>query len=85
MFKSVKTLVDWNFSTMRSTCLSSYQLDSNLLYASFLITILFNVYTIERIYAINTKSLSSSCNGEELIFLRTGSIISTKKSTVQQW
>ena len=78
MFKSVKTLVDWKFSTMRSTCLSSYQLDSNFLYASFVITILFNVLTIEIIYALNTKSISSSCNGEELICLRTGSIIFTK-------
>ena len=80
MFKFVNTLFDknWKSFIMSSICLSSYQLDSNYVYTSFVITIFFNVSTMNEIYDLHIKILSSSFNGEALTLLRTGSVILKK-------
>ena len=55
------------------TCLSSWKWDWKSPYTSIRITIFFNVLTIDSIAALHAKRLSSSSNGEALIFLRTSS------------
>ena len=74
MFKFTKALFEknCNCSIMGSTYILSYQLDSDLLYTSFVITNLFNIFKIGVIAALHVKRMSSSSNREVLVCLRTG-------------
>ena len=63
---------------MGSKYMSSYQLYLIFLNTSLVITIMFNVLKFDDIAALQSKRMSSLCNLEVLIFLRTGSGIFTE-------